>query len=899
MPSVDPAAALAAGILFVTPNKRLARALRVRHDSAQVAAGAVAWPAARALPWSAWLIALWQDALAEGALTAPRALLAPGAAAFLWDRIVAASGNLLDARGAAVAAADAWTTFHAWREPHETFDAWRHAGISDDVALFAAWAAEFDRTLRTQERFDAAQLPEVLGEAAPRTTRWRGTQVVLAGFLEFSPQQRRLLGTLRAAGMGIVEMPLPIPTEAARSRAVCASAPDELRAAMAQARAWALELPALRIGVVFDDLRERRAEIRAAADDILCPEIAAQADPDRPRPYNLSLGERLVDVPLVSAAIALLAWPAAPLPVAEAAAVLRARHLPGGPEGWWRRAGLERRWRERGETEITYGAMLVVLPDVDVGLAERWRRAVPPGGGREWPAAWAEAWRTWLDAMGWPGDTPLGSAEWQARDAFWRALGDFAALGDLAGALPRGDAVAALRAALARTLFQPEDTGARIQILGTLEAAGLEFDRLWIAGLSATRWPGSAAPNNPLLPLAWQRERGVPRADARRTLQFAQAATAGFATAAPIVVASHASVEDDAPATVSELVADWQEAAPAARPTFAGQAAAMAAARPVLESRLDVTGPGLAPGGRAGGGVGVIEAQSECAFRAFARYRLRLREWPGEGVGLTSSERGSLLHRALAAVWGAIGDHARLCALDAAALHREVEAAVALAVAEVDAQRWRALPAPVAAAETERLGTLIGVWLDGFERPRPPFAVRDREMDAELALGDLAFRLRIDRVDQLADGGLAVIDYKSGRAPGATHWFHARPAGTQVGLYALALRAAQPEQPIRAVAYASLKAGEIGVTGLAADAEAWPAVPDVASRRTLPVATWPAVEAFWRSEYGALAHAFRAGAAAVEPRSGEVCNRCGMQALCRIRVRDDQDAEGGDEPDAG
>ena len=309
-------------------------------------------------------------------------------------------------------------------------------------------------------------------------------------------------------------------------------------------------------------------------------------------------------------------------------------------------------------------------------------------------------------------------------------------------------------------------------------------------------------------------------------------------------------------------------------------------------------GPALPPGSRAGGGVGVIEAQSECAFRAFARYRLRLREWPGEGIGLTPSERGSLLHRALAAFWGVVGDHARLCALDAAELHREVDAAVALAVAEVDAQRWRALPAPVAAAETERLRTLIGAWLDGFERPRPPFAVRDREVQAELVLGDLAFRMRIDRVDQLADGGLAVIDYKSGRAPGATQWFRARPAGTQVGLYALALRAAQPEQSIRAVAYASLKAGEIGVVGLAADAQAWPAVPDVATRRTLPVATWPEVEAFWRNEYGALAHAFRAGDAAVAPRSGEVCNRCGMQALCRIQVRDDQD-EGGDEQDAG
>jgi hypothetical protein len=219
-------------------------------------------------------------------------------------------------------------------------------------------------------------------------------------------------------------------------------------------------------------------------------------------------------------------------------------------------------------------------------------------------------------------------------------------------------------------------------------------------------------------------------------------------------------------------------------------------------------------------------------------------------------------------------------------------------VADVDARRWRALPAPVAAAETQRLRTLIGAWLDDFDRARPPFAVRDREVQAELVLGELVFRLRIDRVDELADGGLAIIDYKSGHAPVAAQWFRTRPAGTQLGLYALAVRATQPDVPIRAVAYARLKAGEIGVVGLAADAQAWPAVPAVATRKTLPVATWPDVEAFWRNEYGVLARAFRAGEAAVAPRSGDICDRCRMQALCRIQARDDHD-EGDDDPDTG
>ena len=77
-------------------------------------------------------------------------------------------------------------------------------------------------------------------------------------------------------------------------------------------------------------------------------------------------------------------------------------------------------------------------------------------------------------------------------------------------------------------MFQPEAPPARIEMLGVLEASGLEFDALWLAGMSAERWPPRVAPN-PLLPLAWQRARGVPRADAAHALAFAQAATAAFA----------------------------------------------------------------------------------------------------------------------------------------------------------------------------------------------------------------------------------------------------------------------------------------------------------------------------------------------------------------------------------
>ena len=891
MPPVDATAALAAGTLFVTPNKRLARDLVAQYDAAQRAAGKRTWPAARALPWSAWLVTLWHDALAAGALTAPRPLLAPAAAAYLWDRIAAADTRLFDARGAATAAAGAWATFHAWRVPEDRFEAWTQSGIDDDAATFGRWATQFAQAVRELEMQDLAQWPDLLTTLVPQVPAWQTGSVVLAGFLETSPQQNRLVAALRAGGMHIERMSLPAPRRAERVRVSAPNAHSELRMALAQARAWLLESPEARIGIVFDDLSERRAEIRAAADDLLCPHAAARADVDLPRPYNISLGTRLLDEPLVNTAMQLIAWAAGPLAVPDTSALLRARHLPGPADAWTRRAQLERRWRKEGCAEVTFSGMLAVLPEADPDLAERWRRAVSPAVARVTPDTWAQAWRAWLAALGWPGDTTLGSAEWQARDAFWRVLGDFAALGDVAGTLARGEAVAALRAALARTVFQPQANDARIQILGTLEASGLAFDRLWIAGLSAGRWPGASAPD-PLLPLRWQRMRGVPRADARHALRSARQAIDAFATAADMVVASHPAMEDDAPATASRLIADWPIGTLSDMPAFAGRAMAIAAARPLLETPDDSFGPALPSGSRVGGGAGVIEAQSECPFRAFARYRLRIREWPGDGVGLAPNERGGLLHGALATFWTSVGDHARLSALDEAALRGEIAAAVTSAIDQIDARRWQALPAPVAAAESERLASVIRGWLDGFERARPGFAVHACELQAELALGELAFTLRIDRVDRLESGGEVVIDYKSGQSPALAQWFRARPAGTQLGLYALARRASASDTPTRAVAYARLKAGDIGLVGLAADSEAWPELPAVGTRKGLPVASWTEAEAHWASSYGALADAFRAGKAMVAPRAPAVCERCGMHALCRV-----QTVEGPDDPD--
>lgn len=883
--------ALAEGVTVVTPNKRLARMLAARHDAAMARAGRRTWEAARVLPWQSWLDTLWLDAVAAHAVGEPP--IAPQAAALLWDRIVAQDSELLDPRGAAERAADAWATFHAWRRPGESMEPWARAGIGDDASTFARWGREYARLLADRGLADADTAADRLAAAATQVAAWRDRRVVLAGFLETTPQQARLLEALRDAGLRYDEVGLPLPRAGRCVRTHAATPEVELATALTAARARVERDSAARVGIVIADLDERRADVLAMAEDLLCPALAQRCAADAPRPYSVSFGTPLADVALVACALTLVEWARAPMPLADAAAALRCAYLPGSETRWMLRAGIETAWRKAGTRDVDFAAAVAALARrPDEPLAARWQSAAPPPATRQSPAAWANAWRLWLAALGWPGDRPLGSGAWQARDAFLHVLGDFAALSPVAPQLRADEAVAALRAAARRTLFQPEGPPARIQVLGLLEAAGLDFDALWIAGLGAAQWPPPASPKA-LLPLGWQRDRGVPRSDGMRSLAYARSLTAAFAQAADDVVASHALRVDGQDRVVSALVAAWPEVpAPEA---LRSRAAQMELVRPPLAWLPDAIAPALPVGAAVRGGVDVVESQSTCPFQAFARHRLAARGGEEATPGLSPQERGVLLHRTLAEFWRDVRDHATLVTLDDTALRARIDRAVAKALAR-HAPRLAALPPPVARAESGRLASTLRAWLVSVERERAPFTVLLTEAPAQLALGGLVLGFQVDRVDALADGGVAIIDYKSGRAPAPGKWFAERPSGTQVGLYALAQQAAAPERPVVAAAYATLKAGSVQATGLAAAADLIPGVRTLPAKN-IPLASWDEVAPAWSLRYGALAGDFANGHAEVAPRDNAACRWCELSPLCRIQRVDDAaaDGEGGDD----
>lgn len=870
--------ALADGAIAITPNRRLARRLHAEFDAAQAATGRRAWPTPTILPYSTWIASLWDAVIARDAAAEQRALLTAPQAMALWRGVVEDSGaTLADTRGAAALASEAWALVHAWGAGGESWRSWARQGDEQDPSLFAAWADAYLARQRRLGVLDIAQAPDAIAAQAARIAAALPS-LWIAGFFERTPAQHRLLTALASSGLPVREVDTR-PVRAARvTRTIAATARDEIAVALGWGRAAVRSRPGIRVGIVVEDLAARRDTVVALAQDVLDPGSILPGRPRGAAPFDISLGAPLTAVPLIGAALDLIALAAAPLPAAAAAALLRSPYLPDAEASWQRLAPLERKWLEEGVRTVTLNEAIAAITPFAAELAGRLQRgrdaARAPRSAT--PREWTDRWRGWLAAAGWPGTRALDSAEYQAREAWEALLGQFVALGAVTPRQDRIEAVGALRALAAETLHQPEGSDAPIQILGVLEAAGLCFDALWVAGLSADRWPAAPRPN-PLLPIAWQRERGLPRATAQRELDYARTLTERFARAADEVVFSSATGVDDVPLSPSALLLSYpQSPQPPLPDTWSGSMGREMA----LERLADERAPPLPPGATLRGGARAIQTQSDCPFQAVARHRLGAKRWPTVPLGLTAAERGQLVHATLAAFWSAVADRARLLALDADALQVEIAAAVAKGLACLPAARWHHVPDVVRAGEARRIARLLGAWL-AIERGRPPFAVAALEARRDLVLAGIAFRMRVDRIDALGDGGVAIIDYKTGALEQPGQWFDDRPRASQLGAYTLAQRASEPQVAVRAVAHGELRTASIAASGLAADRAAWPALADVATIGVF--AGWRSLEAWWEEHLGALAAELAAGVATVTPRpQPSPCRICGLQALCRI-----------------
>jgi ATP-dependent helicase/DNAse subunit B len=145
-------------------------------------------------------------------------------------------------------------------------------------------------------------------------------------------------------------------------------------------------------------------------------------------------------------------------------------------------------------------------------------------------------------------------------------------------------------------------------------------------------------------------------------------------------------------------------------------------------------------------------------------------------------------------------------------------------------------------------------------------------------LGALALRVKLDRVDRLQDGSLAIIDYKTGGDTGRGAWLGDRPRQPQLPLYAQALGS----ERVAAVAYGRVRAGESAYVGIARNPAAFGGIASFGVDGPRGYASWDELLARWRERLLLLAAEYVEGDARLAPDPRTACRYCHLATLCRI-----------------
>ena len=864
--------AAADGALVITSNTRAARNLKLAYSEEQIASGRAAWSTPEILPWSSWLHQLWGEHIfrAPGEFTA---LLNSRQERVLWERIVGRERGALDTAAIAAQCARAWKLMHAYGIPRDAKSFERR----DDSAAFYRWSGSYLKECAKQGWLDEARLPSHLGKTAVEALL--GKEIVLWGFDSFAPQSQAFIDLLASSGIAVES--LQIETQpAVPVRVELEDATSELRLAASWARDRVDKEPNSRIGIVVPDLESTRATVERVFLEALHPEAMTIAGADRRRAFEISMGVPLSNVPLVNAALSILSLAVWPQPLETVSRILRSPFL-GKEEELGGRAMLDVFIRKKGATELSLealqnfaeqrggcGRFASGLKKLNTVFSKLPARLAPSRWGREILEV--------LHAAGWPGERAESSAEHQAHRAFADLLSEFARFDLVLEPLDAALMAKTLSRLTEETIFQPENLGAPIQIVGLLESAGSEFDDLWIVGMHAAAWPPESNPS-PLLPLDQQRALSVPGSSSAERLRYAKAITDRLLRTAPNIVVSSPKRVGDVDLIPSPLFSELEQVEEQSLGSRSSGYERFVFEARAQESSVDDVAPAVAAPVSAGG-TRIFQLQAACPFRAFSEVRLEAKELEMPAPGLDRRVRGQLLHRSLELVWTEIKDQSDLQSKLEVELERTVRTCVDQALAEADTSTLTGWEREVAQIERERLYQVIGELLRLEKSRSIPFRVKNTELKTEITLGGVNANVKVDRIDELEGGGLVLLDYKSGE-PKVTAWAGERPDEPQLPIYATRIGS-----ELAAVAFVQLNRDKTQFLGYSRTDKVLPNVPSLhsLSENKRPAESFDQLLHDWGVILERLGQDFSNGHAVVDPKSHLNCERCHLHMLCRI-----------------
>ncbi|HLS51434.1 MAG TPA: PD-(D/E)XK nuclease family protein [Burkholderiaceae bacterium] len=848
--------------LVLTVNNRYARRI-LGALSAQLGhqRGVIAIP--DIMPLSAWLRQVADDMAFDPQAPLAAHLLDALAARAVWQQAIEAVETetvLLDVAQAARLAQEADQLLSDWELTIDPSEA------SDDYLRFEVWRQAYEERLIKLDAQDANRLSDDVCQWFAQTDMPLAfDNLVVAGFNEIAPRLLRLFEEFRSQGIVLYQLEMPSQT-AERVHRISVPEPDaEWRLAAQWAAQKIAANPQGRYAIIAPQLESDVAFVHR----VLETELAVDTQQTAQQLYNVAVARPLAEWPVVRAGLAWLQLAVELLNQQKcrpetAGQALLAGHCVADAAEAAARASLDAHWRHQQFVHLDGPQLQQFFSDAVPQLHGAWQNAfrfLRSQAGAQSLNAWAACFQGFLQQLGFPGETAIDSARYQTLEAFDQLFLRFEQQAPVFGETTMGQALLWLKQLALQTLFQPQAAAsARLDVQGFLEAEGGRWDAVWVLGLSDSVLPATVKPN-PFIPLSAQRRANTPRSTPERELQWAQALFQALLETAPEVYLSHAERDGEELLYPSPLISHYP-----LTPLIAEAERSLPSAlarvfddQPSIEVFVDDRGPAISDAHRTRGGSGVIDTQARNPLWAFVKFRLRAVALPSYADLFADNARGLFLHDCLEHLFKHFANQADLQDVLEQPEHlmRLLDSAIEAAAND----HLRSYSEVLQRLEVERAQRLIPEWL-ALEAQRPPFRVFALEHSLSWAYKALDLRLRVDRIDQLSDGDLAVIDYKTGagRPSLKRDWMRPRPINLQLPLYAVALAETQPEHVVAALVFAHVHFRNLNVFGLAADDHVFGGL-NRPSEWAEFLGDWPSWLSHWQTVVHGLADEFIDGQA--------------------------------------
>lgn len=898
---------LPANTSIVCATLRLAQTLSHAHD--QYAQPSSAWRTLKATTLGQWLNDLYEALTLRGQTPAGLSglrVLTTFQEQLVWEKIIHAQidtsvESLFDLTSLTTSAIQAHKLSIEWNIPVDG----GNLG-SEEQRQFQRWQAAFRAHCKEQGFIDVTSLQaRLIDELSDIDSLLLPAQLGFAGFDHYTALEQRLQAQLKARGTVVLALAQP-----KAAGMVSRVAPKDMQQECLAIASWAKRHlaanPGAQLGIVVPGLETYQHPLQDALEDQLTPEHIIARHAHQPRPFNISLGQPLSSTPIVHCALTLLQLLGMRENI-EQSRIAALLHSPywsaaGNIEESDARARLDAAYRVSVALKAPlsrYDSFAVWYLDEHQLLAPSLRQhlhalsqAAHDSQTPRLPSVWLHNLQTILAKTGWLAENKLNSIEFQTRQAFLDALNELARLDQITGKLSLKDTIKHLNQLCNERLFQPQTLGKpAIQILGVLESTGLSFDALWFAGLHETVWPPAAHPN-PLLSIDAQRHQYAPNSCASVQLDFAQRIQQRLLRSAPDITVSAPCMEGDTVLQPSALIGSYP-VTPLPTPDNLPWLAATRAAGLMLEAIDDASAPPVQTGAHVRGGTWLLRAQAICPAWGYYQYRLGAVPLQEPVEGLDARARGTLVHDVLEAFWTTTKDHATLHSLIEHGLSNAIEQAINGVLDAYNAdKKHEPLKPRQHALERSRLNRLLTQWLQMEAGRAEPFTVIHCEHEFKDKICGIEVRMFIDRIDQLSDGRLLIIDYKTGASVDTRNWASARLTEPQLPIYASI--ANPPEGDVAGVAFGQVHLSKLAFKGIG-DAESLvPGVEDLRSfrvRRLFDAESfpdWRSVLTHWKVAIHTIAEEICRGDASVRFANENDLLYCDVLPLLRLAERNQQ-----------